>query len=219
MKTQNKVQKLYEERASLYQRLFVDFLGWGRELEAFFQRSEYLHPNSIILDAGCGTGIITRVLFQLARENGYAGITFHAFDLTQNMLKIFQEWIAGQEAHNIELQQADVLKIEVLPSHWKEYDLIVSSTMLEYLPKPKLRAAVSNLEKLLAKNGTLLIFMTRRNLITRLLAGAWWKANLYNESQIKALFHDVGFDEIEFQKFSPAWSNSIMVVQAKKVGL
>jgi ubiquinone/menaquinone biosynthesis C-methylase UbiE len=57
------VQELYTKRTSFYDRLFIDFLGWGKELKASFQKSDYLHPNSKIMDAGCGTGIITRVLY------------------------------------------------------------------------------------------------------------------------------------------------------------
>ncbi len=215
MKTNHPIQKLYTNRGALYQRLFVDFLGWGRELEAFLGRSGYLHPNSKILDAGCGTGIITRILYQLAQEKGYAGIQFHAFDLTQNMLEIFQQWITEQGASHIELVQADVLETKVLPSHWKEYDLIVSSTMLEYLPKNQVKDALTSLKQLLGNGGILLILITRRNLITRWLAGKWWKTNTYEEGEIQTLLQDVGFEKIKFREFSPWWSKSILVIEAK----
>jgi 2-polyprenyl-3-methyl-5-hydroxy-6-metoxy-1,4-benzoquinol methylase len=135
MRTNDSVQKLYTDRGALYQRLFVDFLGWGRELETFFRRADYLRPHLKILDAGCGTGIITRVLYQLAQEQGHAGIQFHAFDLTPKVLEIFRQWISAQGANQIELVQADVLETGDLPAHWKEYDLIVSSTMLEICPE------------------------------------------------------------------------------------
>src|SRR5207253_1040075 len=148
----------YTERASFYDRLFIDFLGWGKELHTFFQRSDYLHPNLKILDAGCGTGIITRVLYQLADDNQYKGIHFHAFDLTQSMLDVFQQWITGIHADNIELSQADVLELAGLPTHWGAYDLIVSSTMLEYLPPEKVKDALANLILLLKPTGTLLVF-------------------------------------------------------------
>jgi SAM-dependent methyltransferase len=211
-----KTEKLYTERASFYERFFVGFLGWGRELEAFFQGAEYLRANFKILDAGCGTGIITRVLYQRANEKGYEGIKFHAFDLTQNMLGIFQEWITGQAADNIELQRADVLELESLPPHWKGYDLIVSSTMLEYLPKDKSKDALYNLKQLLGSNGTFLVIITKRNFLTQWLAGKWWKTNLYDEREIRALFHAVDFNKIDFKKFSPRWLNFIMVIEAKK---
>ena len=216
MKASNPVQKLYTERASFYDRLFIDFLGWGKELQRFFQNSNYLHPDARILDAGCGTGIITRVLYQLARDKGYQEIQFHAFDLTQNMLDVFQEWITEREATNVELQQADVLELEVLPSNWNEYDMIVSSTMLEYLPAEKVQQALRNLKQLLKSEGILLLFVTRRNLITRLLAEKWWKTRVYEESEIRSILRGLGFSEIISRKLSPGWSVSIIVIEAGK---
>ena len=216
MKTHNQTQKLYTQRASLYERLFVDFLGWGKALDAFFRRSNYLRPNAKILDAGCGTGIITRVLYQLSSEKGYEGIQFHAFDLTQNMLDIFQQWIVGQGATNIEYQQADVLALETLPAHWTGYDLIVSSTMLEYLPENRVHDALRNLKQLLGDDGLLLVFLTRRNFLTRWLGKRWWKTNVFEADQIQTIFREMGFSRIERKNFTSMWSNSILVIEARK---
>lgn len=216
MKASNSVQKLYAERASFYDRLFVNFLGWGKELQRFFQNSNYLHPDARILDAGCGTGIITRILYQLARDKGYQTVQFHAFDLTQNMLDVFQEWITEHEATNVELRQADVLELEALPSNWNEYDMIVSSTMLEYLPTEKVPQALRNLKQLLKPEGLLLLFVTRRNLITRLLAEKWWKTKVYEESEIRSILRGLGFSEIISRKLSPGWSASIIAIEAHK---
>ncbi len=58
--------------------------------------------------------------------------------------------------------------------------------------------------------------MTRRNRLTRSLAGKWWKTNTYAERDIQARLQDVGFDEIKFMDFSLGWSKSIMVIEAKK---
>lgn len=175
-----------------------------------------MHPNFKILDAGCGTGVITRALYQLAREKGYEGIEFHAFDLTQNMLEIFRQWITEQEANHIELKQADVLEIGVLPPHWKEYDLIVSSTMLEYLSQNQVKDALTNLKKLLRNGGILLILITRRNRLTRWLAGMWWKTNTYEPREIQTLLRDAGFDRSNLVDFSPWWSKFIIVLEATK---
>jgi SAM-dependent methyltransferase len=215
MRTNDAVQKLYTDRGALYQRLFVDFLGWGRELETFFRSADYLRPHLKILDAGCGTGIITRVLYQLAQEQGHAGIQFHAFDLTPRMLEIFRQWITAQGADQIELVQADVLEIMGFPAHWKEYDLVVSSTMLEYLPPNQVEDALTNLKQMLSSGGILLIFITRRNRLTRWLAGKWWKTYTFEKREIQTFLQDVGFDEIKFRDFSPRWSKFIMVVEAK----
>jgi ubiquinone/menaquinone biosynthesis C-methylase UbiE len=210
------IQSLYTQRASLYERLFVQSLGWGRELETFFQGSGYLHPNMKVLDAGCGTGIVTRILCQIAREKGYEGIQFHAFDLTQSMLDIFQQWIETNGATNIEITPADALQIGTLPTDWNNYDLIVSSTMLEYIPKDKVHIALGNLKQLLKSEGKLLVFLTKRNLITRLLAGVWWKTNTFEEAEIQVLFQNAGFNQIAFKSFSQWWSSSIMVIEARQ---
>ena len=216
--TLDKVQELYTERASFYDRFFINFLGWGRELEAFFRKSTYLNPNSKVLDAGCGTGIVTRILYKLAIEKDFGDVKFRAFDLTESMLDIFREWVKPQGAENIELRQANVLEIYALPQDWSEFDLVVSSTMLEYLPKNKVAAALANLKTLLKNGGTLLIFITKRSFITKWLAGRWWKTNTYRKIEIEGLFHEAGFERVEFKRFSQTswWENYILVIEAKK---
>lgn len=215
MNNNSQVQKLYTNRADFYERLFINFLGWGKELETFFWKSDYVQPNIKVLDAGCGTGIITKTLFQHAQRKDLDGVQFHAFDITQNMLEIFQQWISKQGAKNIEIQKADVLEIDALPPYWGDYDLIVASTMLEYLPKNKVEYALKNLKKLLATGGILLIFITKRNFITRWVAKKWWKTNLYDEQEIGTLLSSAGFIKAEFKKLSSGWASSILVIEAK----
>jgi ubiquinone/menaquinone biosynthesis C-methylase UbiE len=215
MSDNSQIQKLYTKRADFYERLFINFLGWGKELETFFQKSDYIHPNFKILDAGCGTGVVTKTLFQLANRKFVGRGQFHAFDITQNMLEVFQQWISKQGANNIEIQKADVLKIDGLPSHWKDYELIVASTMLEYLPRDKVEYALKNLKQLLGTGGVLLIFITKRNFITQWLAKKWWKTNLYDEQEIRVLLNNAGFLKSEFKKLSSGWSNSIIVIEAQ----
>ncbi len=121
MYTSDKVQKLYTKRAALYEHWYIDRLGWGRELDNFFRRSNYLQPSFKVLDAGCGTSIITRTLYKIAYEKGNEGLEFHAFDLTQTMLDIFRKRITEEGLKNVELKQADVLNRNSLPTNWKDY--------------------------------------------------------------------------------------------------
>jgi cyclopropane fatty-acyl-phospholipid synthase-like methyltransferase len=213
----DKVKTLYGKKARFYQWFLIDILGWGKQLEAFFRNSNYLSPKLKILDAGCGTGIVTKILYSIAEQQGFRDIQFYAFDLTPAMLDVFSEWIAKQGIKNIELTQANVLLLEdQLLSHWREYDLIVSATMLEYIQKPKVTKAVSNLKNLLKSKGVLLLFVTRRNFRTRWLGQAWWKANVYEEREIEQILHQAGFSTVRFKTFTPSWQNSIMVVEARK---
>jgi cyclopropane fatty-acyl-phospholipid synthase-like methyltransferase len=108
---------------------------------------------------------------------------------------------------------------EQLPKDWRHYDLIVSSAMLEYVPKNKIRQALANLGALLKGDGTILICITKRNVLMRLLIKMWWKANMYDKEEIKHVLQDAGFNKIKFKKFAlPYWHLNLwgFIVEAKK---
>jgi len=70
----------------------------------------------------------------------------------------------------VHLKQANVLELDrQLPSSWSNYDLIVATSMLEYVPRPHLSQALSVLGARLARRGILLVVITRKNWITRVL--------------------------------------------------
>lgn len=213
----NNVQELYTKRALSYETFYVNRLGWGKELDTFFTNSNYLNTSLKILDAGCGTGVITRTLSKVAFKKGYDDIVFNAFDLTQSMLDIFQKQILEENGlTNVELQQADVLKLDMLPESWKEYDLIISSALLEYIPKEHVSTALANLKGLLKDGGKLLIFITRRNLITNLTGKLFWKTNLFEDDKFQKILRDVGFNNIQQRELPSKWSKYIMVFEVVK---
>jgi ubiquinone/menaquinone biosynthesis C-methylase UbiE len=216
MESSRETENLYNQKASLYQRVFIGFLNWGKQLSSFFRKSDYVRSNLKVLDAGCGTGIVTKTLYRIADENGYSGIQFYGFDLTENMLKIFRKWIDEVNARNVKIAEADVLDTNSLPIEWKDFDLIVSSTMLEYLPRDKVKDALVNLKNMLRPNGTIVVIITKRNLLTAWFAGKWWNANLYNKTEIKKAFMEAEFQKIDFRKFSFGWSSAITVIEGKK---
>lgn len=212
-----KTERLYTRNARFYERFFVEVLGWEKQLDRFFRKTNYLRPHMKILDAGCGTGAATKILHSLSRQRGLAGIQFHAFDLTPAMLDIFREWIAAQGAQGMELKQADAMLLDQqLPSDWREYDLVISSAMLEYVPAHNVEKVMGSLRGLLKDEGVLLLFLTRRNFLTRWLGQMWWKTNTFEERRVEQELKRVGFSAVEFKPFSPVWLNSIMVVEARK---
>jgi 2-polyprenyl-3-methyl-5-hydroxy-6-metoxy-1,4-benzoquinol methylase len=198
------VERLYADKAAFYHRFFIDFMRYGAGLRALLARGGYLHPGMRVLDAGCGTGILSRNLHGIAAESGMEGITFHAFDLTPAMMSIFERWMAENGVKDIQLRRANVLRLEELPEDWKDYDLIVSSAMLEYLPKPSLSGALRNLAGLLAPGGKLLVCISRRNPLMKWLIEAWWKSNLYGREEIADRFEEAGL-RIRFGRFPPPY--------------
>jgi ubiquinone/menaquinone biosynthesis C-methylase UbiE len=211
----NSVQTLYTQRAKLYQFFFIDFLKWGKVLETFFQENAYLHPGMKILDAGCGTGSVTRVLHGLALRKDLDRITFHAFDLTPAMLELFRQWVEKEKVQGIQFRQANVLDLEnQLPADWSGYDLIVSSAMLEYIPKEKISQALSNLRRLLGKNGRLLILVTKQTWIAKWTAAKWWKTNLFNREDLEIQLREAGFPTIQKKKLPDSWDSFMMAIEA-----
>jgi cyclopropane fatty-acyl-phospholipid synthase-like methyltransferase len=103
--------------------------------------------------------------------------------------------------------QADVLQLEGLPQDWREYDLIVSASMLEYIPRERLPEALRALRERLADGGRLLVFMTKSNWLTRPLVGWWWQSNVYEKSELLTAFQKAGFTQVRLGAFPPAASH------------
>ncbi len=211
-------QSLYSRKATLYQRFFVDGLKWETVLETFFQENLALHPGMRILDAGCGTGSVTLAIHALASREKIGGMVFHAFDLTCAMLDIFRQRAMEKDWENIQFQQADVLDLEnQLPSDWNQYNTIVSSAMLEYIPKTSLSQALKNLKHLLQPNGTLILFATRRTWITKMAGQLWWGTNLFDPGGLEDAVHGVGFTRVQFKKLPRGW-DAFMLAAVASVG-
>jgi ubiquinone/menaquinone biosynthesis C-methylase UbiE len=194
--------QLFSDRGHSYIR-FVRFVQYPEGIRAYFLRSLLLGSGLRVLDAGCGTGIVTLALRDALLRRGLAPGPMHAFDLTPAMLEGFRGTLARRAIKGIELAQADALELERLPVSWSSYDLVVSASMLEYLPKARLSVALRGLRSLLKEGGTFVLFITRKNWLTRPLIGRWWQSNLYTESELDQAFREAGFTSIAFRKFPP----------------
>src|SRR4030095_7728293 len=99
-----------------------------------------------------------------------------AFDLTPAMLNRFQKMLNARNITGVQLRQADVLARETLPSSWTNYDLILSTSMLEYLSKQDLPRALKELRARLGLDGRLLLMITRKTPETKVLIEWLWRA-------------------------------------------
>ncbi len=193
------VQTMYTEKISLYHFLFYTLLRHDRGGAAFLRKYAPLRSNMRILDAGCGAGPLTQTLYDHARAHNLGDITFHAFDLTQAMLDRFQRWIDKTQATSIQLHQANILATDALPKDWEHYDLIVSSSMMEYLSAEEMVAALASLASRLNPDGLLIFYMTRRNFLTDWLVARPWKANTYSHAELEQALADAGFGTTDFK--------------------
>ena len=194
-----KVREFFNRRAAFYDFAFFKLSPFMPVVRSLLVDRSLLASDMKVLDAGTGTGLMTRVLYSLASEKGLSNIVFHAFDLTQAMLDVFQRWIRAEGAESaISTRVQDVLHLETLPQTWSDYDLIVTSTMLEYVPTASLPRAVSALLGLLKPGGKMIWLLSGRTLAMRFFVGWLWQSNLYSKSELDAVLAKAGAVNVEY---------------------
>lgn len=199
------VQELYTASADGYLRFAAAF-GYRQGLGAVIAGSGLLRPGLRVLDAGCGAGTVTFALLDALERQKIGYQTIDAFDLTPAMLERFAAGLAARGCTEIHPRQANVLALdEQLPGEWRGYDLILSASMLEYLPKEQLPVALASLRARLAPGGTLLVFITRANLPMRVLIGWLWRSETYRRAELARAFAAAGLREVGFLSFPWRW--------------
>lgn len=205
---------MFSDRSGSYVR-FIRSVRYPEGLRTYFLHSPLLRSGLRVLDAGCGTGVVTLALREALLARGLGSASFHGFDLTPAMLERFRGTLGKRGIHGVELAQADVLELERLPDSWRSFDLIVSASMLEYVPPARLSTALRGLRSLLREGGDFVLFITKRNWLTRPLIGRWWRSNLYTKRELEQAFREAGFASAAFGRFPLAarhlslWGNII----------
>lgn len=197
---QSAVRELYTKKLKSYA-AFVGFFHSKDGMCALLKHSTVLQPNMTILDAGCGFGLASFALTEALHSKNMTYKRLDAFDLTPAMLAHFRKQLTLRPSKKVQLQQADVLEPENLPESWKGYDLILSTSMLEYLPKKKLSQALINLRKRMVPGGHIIIMITRNTFEAKILIEKSWHAERYSLPDLKSAFQEAGFNNMKRIRF------------------
>jgi len=194
------VQDLYTTGIDRYSS-FINAFHSPQGIQALLRRSNLLGPGLRVLDAGCGFGMVTFAFLEALRGKTFDYKSIDAFDLTPAMLRRFQETMEARGITGVKLRQADVLALETLPASWTHYDLILSASMLEYLPKQSLPLALVGLRVRLASDGHILVVITKKTPETKVLIEWWWQAERYTKTELVRAFVEAGFRNPVFHRF------------------
>jgi len=200
MLSRSEVEELYTKKIDGYTS-FVGFFRSQQALRALLRGSDLIRPGMRVLDAGCGFGMATFALLDVLRQKNFDYRGIDAVDLTPAMLARFRQILEARAITGVRLHQADVLALDTLPDSWTDYDLILSASMLEYLPKQDLPRALDGLRARLAPNGHMLVVISRKSPETKLLIEWWWQAERYTREEFRSAFRQAGFQDPGFRRF------------------
>jgi len=147
-KTEARAGSFYDRIAGIYNFTFK-LNGYGRSLDQYFEN----HPLPVtrgarILDAGCGTGLLTLALLRVL----HFPVNITALDLSATSIAAAKKGVGGSPGRrqDVEFAQGNLLS---LPFADNSFDLVVTSGALEYVP---LGEGLSELARVISPEGHLL---------------------------------------------------------------
>ncbi|MDQ3491251.1 MAG: class I SAM-dependent methyltransferase [Acidobacteriota bacterium] len=173
-----------------------------------------IDKDSLVLDAGCGTGIVT-LAFQ---DAGFRPKKTVAFDLSFNSLNIATEQFAKEKkavSSNIAVVQGNVLE---LPFAEETFDLILTCGVLEYVA---LDEGLRELARVLKTGGKLVFIPVKPSLVGSVLE-LLYKFKIHPVENVirisQQYFNIVGNHEFPFAE-PIGWSKTIFLLEKRKMNI
>ena len=208
--SKNKTQTFYDRIADIHN-LAMKVNGYRASVAKYLKSLNLnLHEDSLVLDAGSGTGIVT-LGFHSA---GFQTKKTVALDLSFNSLKISREQFEKDKktrAKTICPVQGNVLE---LPFSDETFDLILTCGVLEYVP---LDAGLKEFARVLKRNARLVLIPVKPSIVGSVLEILYnFKTHSIAETEeiARNWFKIVG--NYEFPITEPiGWSKMIFLLEKK----
>jgi ubiquinone/menaquinone biosynthesis C-methylase UbiE len=208
--TRKKTQSFYDRIADVHN--FALKLNGYRRSVAKYLRSLDLEvgPDSVVLDAGSGTGIVTMSLL----DSGFRPKRVVALDLSFNSLRISCEQFAKKKRYsNIEGVQGNIL---TLPFAENTFDMVMTCGVLEYV---NLDDGLRELSRVLKPNGKLVLLPVKAGIVGSMLE-ILYNFKIHPLNDVKAVsrqyFNIVGNHEFPINE-PISWSKTIFLLEKKAV--
>lgn len=208
-KTEARAGSFYDKIWRIYDLTFK-LNGYGRSLDQYFAA----HPPPItrgarILDAGCGTGLLTLALQRAIKFP----VSITSLDLSASSVLATRKAVAQSKGRrrDVNYMQGNVLS---LPFADDSFDYVVTSGALEYMP---LEDGLSELARVIAPHGHLLHLPIRPSLTSTILEIAFrFKHHSPKDVMQKTEDH---FKVVDHHRFPPlqaiGWSKTAILARKR----
>jgi ubiquinone/menaquinone biosynthesis C-methylase UbiE len=152
----------FYDRIARYYNLTFKVNGYGRALDQYFANHPLpLTPGAKILDAGCGTGLLTLAVLRSLSVS--AKVT--AIDLSASSIGTARKAVAESNGRRRQVQfaQSNILS---LPFADNSFEVVVTSGVLEYVP---LEEGFRELARVIAPGGHILYLPIRPSFVSSFL--------------------------------------------------
>lgn len=212
MLEKSKTQNFYDRIADVHN-LILRVNGYRNSVAKYLTSLDLqIDENSVVLDAGSGTGIVT-LGFQTA---GFRPKKSIALDLSFNSLQVSREQFEKDkqtDAENICAVQGNILE---LPFADETFDLILTCGVLEYVP---LKDGLSEFARVLKPGAKLVLIPIKPSIVGSMLEILYnFKTHSITETKriARENFKIVG--DYEFPITEPiGWSKMIFLLEKNKV--
>jgi ubiquinone/menaquinone biosynthesis C-methylase UbiE len=206
-KSEARARSFYDRIARLYGFSFK-LNGYGRSLDQYFaKRPLPVSRGARILDAGCGTGLLTLALMRALRFP----VRITALDLSARSVSAAKRAVAQAKGRkrDVTYAQGNVL---ALPFADDSFDLVVTSGALEYVP---LEDGFNELARVMATGGYLLHLPVRPGVASTFLEILFrFKTHPPRKLKVETERH---FRIVDHYRFPPlqaiGWTKSAILVQ------
>jgi len=173
---------LFEKFPRLYD-LIIEVFGYKKTVRRFMKRFE---SNGIILDLGCGSGLLSVCM---AKNNRNCSVI--AIDKSDGLLKILKNQLDREGVKNMEIIRSDLS--QGLPIKNNTLDFVITSGLIEYVDYDDL---FNEVYRSLKMNGRFLILAIKNNVFGRFL-GKIFGFRPCNLRDILDMLYKTGFRRVK----------------------